>query len=69
MTPRERKDIRWIITGFVIIVLAVTCVGIFAGMRPAAEHLGTVDAVLAKQQMVMSTAKPPRDRHLSVGEE
>ncbi|HEV7603046.1 MAG TPA: hypothetical protein VGO49_22660 [Bradyrhizobium sp.] len=68
MTPRERKDIRWIITGFVV-MLVVACVGIFAGMRPASEHAGTVDAGPDKQQMVMSTEKPPRDRHLSVGKE
>jgi hypothetical protein len=68
MTPRERRDIRWIIAGFVI-MLVVACGGIFAGLRPASEHAGTVDAVPDKQQMVMSTEKSPRDRHLSVGEE
>jgi hypothetical protein len=68
MTRRERKDIRWIIAGFVI-MLVVACVGIFAGMRSASDHAGTVDAVPQRQQMVMSTEKTPRDRHLSVGEE
>ena len=68
MTPRERRDIRWIIMGYVI-VLAVACAGIFAGMRPASDNAGSVDAVPKKQQMVMSTEKLPRDRHPSVGEE
>jgi hypothetical protein len=68
MTPRERRDIRWIIMGYMI-VLVVACAGIFAGMRPASDNAGTVDAVPKKQQMVMSTEKLPRDRHLSVGEE
>jgi hypothetical protein len=68
MTPRERRDIRWIIMGYVI-VLVVACAGIFAAMRPASDNAGTVDAVPKKQQMVMSTEKLPRDRHLSVGEE
>ena len=68
MTPRERKDIRWIIGAFVVL-LVVACAGIFAGMRPASDNAGTVDAVPKKQQMVMSTEKLPRDRHLSVGEE
>ncbi|MHB8272648.1 hypothetical protein [Bradyrhizobium sp.] len=68
MTRRERKDIRWIIAGFVI-MLVVACVGIFASMRSASDHAGTVEAVPKKQQMVMSTEKTPRDRHLSVGEE
>jgi hypothetical protein len=68
MTRRERKDIRWIIAGFVIMVV-VACVGIFAGMQSASDHAETVDAVPDKQQMVMSTEKTRRDRHLSVGEE
>jgi hypothetical protein len=68
MTRRERKDIRWIIGGFVI-MLVVACVGIFAGMRSSSDHAGTVDAVPQRQQMVMSTEKTSRDRHLSVGEE
>jgi hypothetical protein len=68
MTPRERRDIRWIIMGYVI-MLVVACAGIFAGMRSASDNAGTVDAVPKKQQMVMSTEKLPRDRHLSVGEE
>jgi hypothetical protein len=68
MTPRERRDIGWIITGYVI-VLVMSFAGIFAGMRPASDNAGTVDAVPKKQQMVMSTEKLPRDRHLSVGEE
>jgi hypothetical protein len=68
MTRRERKDIRWIIAGFVI-MLVVACVGIFASMRSASDQAGTVHAVLEKQQMVMSTEKTARDRHRSVGEE
>jgi hypothetical protein len=68
MTPRERRDIRWIIMGY-IIVLVVACAGIFAGMRPASDNAGRADADPKKQQMVMSTEKLPRDRHLFVGEE
>jgi hypothetical protein len=68
MTPRERRDVRWIIMGYVI-MLVVACAGIFAGMRPASDNAGAVDAVPKKQQIVMSTEKLPRDRHLSVGEE
>jgi hypothetical protein len=68
MTRRERKDIRWIIAVFVI-MLVVACVGIFASMRSASDHAGTVHAVPEKQQMVMATEKTSRDRHRSVGEE
>ena len=68
MTRRERNDLRWIIAGFVI-VLVMACGGIFAGMSTVSDHAGAVDAVPKKQQMVMSTEKPARDRHLFVGEE
>jgi hypothetical protein len=68
MTRRERKDIPWIIAGFVI-MLVMACVGIFASMRSASDHAGTVEAVPEKHQMVTSTEKTPRDRHLFVGEE
>jgi hypothetical protein len=68
MTRRERNDLRWIIAGFVI-VLVVACGGIFAGMSTVSDHTGAVDAVPKKQQMVMSTEKSERDRHLFVGEE
>jgi hypothetical protein len=68
MTRRERNDLRWIIAGFVI-VLVVACGGIFAGMRAVPDHAGAVDAVPKKQQMVMSAEKPARDRHVFVGEE
>jgi hypothetical protein len=68
MTRRERKDVRWIIVGFVI-MLVVACVGIFASMRSASDHTATIDAVPEKQQMAMSPEKTPRDRHRSVGEE
>jgi hypothetical protein len=68
MTRRERNDLRWIIAGFVI-VLVVACGGIFTGMSTVSDHAGAVDAAPKKQQMVMSTGKPARDRHLLVGEE
>ena len=48
MTPRERKDIRWIIGAFVVL-LVVACAGIFGGIRGAAEHAGTVTAAIGKR--------------------
>jgi hypothetical protein len=50
-------------------MLVMACVGIFASMRSASDHAGTVEAVPEKHQMVTSTEKTPRDRHLFVGEE
>jgi hypothetical protein len=48
-----------------VIMLVMACVGIFASIRSA----GTVEAAPEKHQMVTSTEKTPRDRHLFVGEE
>ena len=68
MTRRVRKDLRWIIAGFVI-VLVVACGGIFAGMSTVSDHTATVDVVPEKQNMVMSMRKPTQDRQMFVGEE
>jgi hypothetical protein len=41
MTVRERKDMRWIIAGFAV-VLVVVGAGLFGSFRAGAERFGTV---------------------------